>query len=673
MFSFAQIKIIDKKFMTSEQLKKLEDSLWKAADKLRVDSGLKASEYATPILGLIFLRFASIRFNKIKPQLAEQLKAQENSRLQTEEADLAIALCGFYLPKEAEYAYLLNLPEKEGIATKIKHAMELIEQYKPELKDSLPKDEYAKLETAEDKTLPKTLLKIFADIPDDATGDVFGKVYEYFLAEFAMAEGQGGGEFFTPTSVVKLMVEIIEPYTGTIFDPACGSGGMFVQSSYFVDRRRAEKHDDDTKDLRVYGTERTPETVKLARMNLAVNGLRGEIRPANSYYEDPYNSFEQFDYVMANPPFNVDDVNLDRVKNQKRFNIYGIPQNKTKSTSKTTEGKDVNTVPNANYLWINLFATSLKKTGRAALVMANSASDARNSEADIRQKLIRNGVIDIMLTLPKNMFYSVTLPATLWFFDKSKAAEMVENAGDTEGLFAIDKKEKVDITTKVLFIDTRNIYRQVTRALREFTEEHIQNIATIARLYRGENERLTALIATYQAKADDFAHQAKILDPSVKTAILAFEEAKMAYETLQKQAEAATDKAKQGQTELTKLNRELTRTQKEKEELEKQYKTLIDQQNYFLGHINWLNERFPQGVYEDVTGLCKAASLAEIEEQDWSLNPGRYVGVVIEEDGLTEAEFLQEMHDKHLALNALNQRAAALERLIEANLKGLMA
>ena len=405
--------------MTSEQLKKLEDDLWKAADKLRVDSGLKASEYATPILGLIFLRFASIRFNKIKPEIDAILKAQEgNSRMNFSEIEIAIDKCGFYLPPHSEYSYLLSLPESEDIALKIKEAMQSIEEHKPDLKDSLPKDEYFKLYSPDDRTLPKTLLKIFADIPDDATGDVFGKVYEYFLSEFAMAEGQGGGEFFTPTSVVKLMVEIIEPYSGTILDPACGSAGMFVQSSYFVDRRRAERHDTDTKDLRVYGAERTPETVKLARMNLAVNGLRGEIRPANSYYEDIYDSYGRFDYVMANPPFNVDDVNLDRVKDQKRFNKYGIPQNKTKS--KGSDGKEANTVPNANYLWINLFATSLKPQGRAALVMANSASDARNSEADIRQKLVRSGVIDVMLTLPKNMFYTVTLPATLWFFDKSK-------------------------------------------------------------------------------------------------------------------------------------------------------------------------------------------------------------------------------------------------------------
>jgi type I restriction enzyme M protein len=203
--------------------------------------------------------------------------------------------------------------------------MEQIEKYKPELQDNLPKDEYYKLYTADDRSLPKSLLKIFANFPDDATGDVFGKVYEYFLSEFALAEGQGGGEFFTPTSVVKLMVEIIEPYKGTIFDPACGSGGMFVQSSYFVDRRKEELHDSDTKDLMAYGAEKTSETVKLARMILAVNGLRGEIKQANTYYEDPFECYGKFDYVMANPPFNVDDVNLDKVKSQQGFNEYSVP------------------------------------------------------------------------------------------------------------------------------------------------------------------------------------------------------------------------------------------------------------------------------------------------------------------------------------------------------------
>ncbi|MBW7891884.1 MAG: SAM-dependent DNA methyltransferase, partial [Chitinophagaceae bacterium] len=462
--------------MTAEQLKELEDNLWKAADKLRADSGLKASEYSTPILGLIFLRFASIRYGKVKEEIKAELEAQKNSRNQLKEEEIALLKCGFYLPPEAEYDYLLNLPEKTDIAKAIKKAMELIEYYKPELKDSLPKDEYFKLYTKDDRSLPKSLLKIFKDIPEDVTGDLFGKVYEYFLGEFALAEGQGGGAFYTPTSVVKLMVEMIEPYKGTLYDPACGSGGMFVQSNEFVDRRRAELRDEDTKDLMVYGGEKDTETVKLARMNLAVNGLRGQIVQANAYYENPFDSYGRFDYVMANPPFNVDDVNYDRVKDDRRFNEYGIPKNKSKSGGNKQAA--VNSVPNANYLWINLFATSLKPTGRAALVMANSASDARHSEADIRQNLIKSGVIDCMLTLPKNMFYTVTLPATLWFFDKNKCRN--QNLQDLR-------------MNKILFIDARNIFRQVTRALREFTDEHIQNIATIMRLYRGENHRLQEL------------------------------------------------------------------------------------------------------------------------------------------------------------------------------------
>lgn len=602
--------------MTAEQLKELEDNLWKAADKLRADSGLKASEYSTPILGLIFLRFASIRYNKVKAEIKAELEAQKKSRNQLKEEEIAILKCGFYLPPEAEYDYLLNLPEKEDIAKAIKKAMELIEYYKPELKDSLPKDEYFKLYTKEDRSLPKSLLKTFKDIPEDATGDVFGKVYEYFLGEFALSEGQGGGEFYTPTSVVKLMVEVIEPYKGTIYDPACGSGGMFVQSSEFVDKRRAELHDDDTKDLMVYGSEKDSETVKLARMNLAVNGLRGQVVQANAYYENPFDSYGKFDYVMANPPFNVDDVNYDRVKDDKRFNEYGIPKNKTKANAKKQAA--VNSVPNANYLWINLFATSLKDTGRAALVMANSASDARNSEADIRQTLIKSGVIDCMLTLPKNMFYTVTLPATLWFFDKKKK----RNDG------------------KILFIDARNIFRQVTRALREFTDEHIQNIATIVRLYRGETKRLKQLLAKYQQQANDFEKQAKAQEQEVEKI---------------KKAKPTDDK-------------EIKRWEKQLEEAGKQWKALVEKQNYYLGHINWLNERFPNGVYEDVTGLCKAATLKEIEEQDYSLNPGRYVGVVIEEDGLTEEEFLAEMKQRHAALNELNQKASELEELINQNL-----
>ncbi|NJN47546.1 MAG: SAM-dependent DNA methyltransferase, partial [Candidatus Competibacteraceae bacterium] len=442
--------------MNRNQLKQFEDDLWSAADNLRANSDLKASEYSTPVLGLIFLKFADINYRRHEQAILTEYQQLKGTRREKPLHEIAVAKCGFYLPDHARYSYLLNLPEDQDIAKAIEKAMEVIEQYKPELQGSLPKDEYYRLtRTPETKHLPFDLLRQFDNIPDDTTGDVFGQIYEYFLGKFALAEGQGGGEFFTPRSVVRLMVEIIEPHGGTVFDPACGSGGMFVQSADFIaaHRKELEAQGVDTS-VFVYGQEKTLETVKLAKMNLAVNGLRGDIRQANTYYEDPYRSLQQFDYVLANPPFNVDDVSLGQVEKDKRFNTYGVPRNKTKAkTSKAAQGKDsaaaVETVPNANYLWINLFATSLKPGGRAALVMANSASDARHSEADIRRALVRHNLIYGMLTLPSNLFYTVTLPATLWFFDKGKTDE------------------------RVLFIDARNVFTQIDRAHRELSDAQI--------------------------------------------------------------------------------------------------------------------------------------------------------------------------------------------------------
>ena len=396
--------------MTTEELKKLEVTLWQTADTLRANSDLKSSEYSTPVLGLIFLKFADNKYSRYEEDINAEFEKLKGSRRERPIYEIAIEKCGFYLPPKARYDYLLNLPEKEDIAKAIKNAMALIEEYKPELKDTLPQDEYFRLvRKPEYKTIPKQLLKNFADIPKDATMDMFGQIYEYFLGEFALAEGQGGGEFFTPRSVVRLMVEIIEPHNGTVFDPACGSGGMFVQSAHFIEKRKSDKEDTN---LFVYGQEKTLETVKLAKMNIAVNGLRGEIKQSNTYYEDVFRSFGKFDYVLTNPPFNVDDVNLSKVEGDRRFNTYGIPRNKGDAKKKD---KGAVTVPNANYLWINLFATSLKPKGRAGLVMANSASDARHSEADIRKTLIEKNLIYAMLTLPSNMFYTVTLPATLVF------------------------------------------------------------------------------------------------------------------------------------------------------------------------------------------------------------------------------------------------------------------
>lgn len=447
--------------MTSDKLKQLEDDLWRSADTLRANSDLKSSEYSTPVLGLIFLKFADNKYRRHEREILQEYAKLKGTRREKSISDIAIEKCGFYLPDNARYDYLLKLPEEKDIAKAIKEAMKDIEKYKSELAGVLPQDEYFRL-TRTDKSIPKQLLKNFSNIPEDAGGDVFGQIYEYFLGNFAMAEGQGGGEFFTPRSVVRLMVEIIEPHRGKVFDPACGSGGMFVQSAQFIEHHRHELTNGDAGDIYVYGQEKTLETVKLARMNLAVNGLRGEIKQANSYYEDPHFSFGKFDYVLANPPFNVDDVNLSRVEGDRRFNTYGIPRTKTKAKKKE-QGNE--TVPNANYLWINLFATSLRPGGRAALVMANSASDARHSEAEIRKTLIEKNLIYGMLTLPSNMFYTVTLPATLWFFDKGK-------------------KDK-----NILFIDARNIFTQIDRAHREFSEEQIQNIAIISHLRKGNRHK----------------------------------------------------------------------------------------------------------------------------------------------------------------------------------------
>ena len=495
------------------------------------------------------------------------------------------------------------------------------------------------------------------------------------------------------------MVEMIEPHDGTVFDPACGSGGMFVQSARFVEQHRARINGNsglDMSDFYVSGMEKTLETVKLAKMNIFVNGLRGEIKQANTYYEDPFQSYEKFDYVLANPPFNVDDVALDRVENDARFNTYGVPRNKTKNKKKGEEK-----VPNANYLWINLFATSLKPTGRAGLVMANSASDARHSEADIRKSLIEHNLIYAMITLPSNMFYTVTLPATLWFFDKAREDE------------------------KILFIDARNIFTQIDRAHREFSEEQIQNIAIISRLHKNKSDEFIQLIHDYFEKGihrlisyrknlkevsekvtaflkthngDDIPDFNEVIDDS-KTLVTA-------HEKYQKSLDLTdVDKTNKEQQKLNesvapffeKLHEFLKLVDKkvraiEKQESakpkdtrtvnEKELKILknnldelhreVKEAEYFFSHITWLQERFPEARYEDVTGLCKLATHEEVKEQDYSLNPGRYVGVVIEEDGKTEEEFIADMADIHEELKSLNAEARKLETVIDANMRQIV-
>ena len=691
--------------MTKEQLKQLENDLWAAADNLRANSDLKASEYSTPVLGLIFLKFADNNYRKHEHEILKEYTKLKGTRREKPISEIAIEKCGFYLPDHARYNHLLSLPEQEDLAKAIKKAMEAIAEYKPELQGVLPQDEYTRL-IRTDRTIPNQLLKNFADIPPDASGDMFGQIYEYFLGEFAKSEGQKGGEFFTPRSVVRLMVEIIEPYRGTVFDPACGSGGMFVQSAQFIERHRNDlagrngKNGPNTPDgdIYVYGQEKTLETVKLAKMNLAVNGLRGEVRQTNSYYEDPYGSFGKFDYVMANPPFNVDDVSFDSVGKDARFKTFGIPRNKSK-VKKSDQGKE--TVPNANYLWINLFASSLKEHGRAALVMANSASDARHSEADIRQTLIEKNLIYGMLTLPSNMFYTVTLPATLWFFDTAKADE------------------------RILFIDARNIFTQLDRAHREFSDEQIQNIAIISHLHKGKRDTFVQLIDTYFAQGMDKLIENKTQVEPVSEQLLevlddtngkhavaelvrqwaGLTQLQACYDAYQHKHGDQTDVAeknhaqhqlreafdpffmalhaglKQLDTIVRQHEKQQANTNGKRSSVDRQTKALktalealhteVKTAESFFIHIHWLQERFPKAEYEDVTGLCKLATLEEIKEQDYSLNPGRYVGVVIEEDGKTEGEFIEEILLLNAELLDLNKQAAALESVIAHNVKQL--
>jgi len=511
--------------------REIERSLWEAADQLRANSKLKSSEYSVPVLGLIFLRFADHTFAQVEQALAATAQV-ERSRRTIGKADYH-ARNVIYVPASARYTALLNLPEGVDIGKAINQAMKDIETDNSELAGVLPKT-YNRLENA---TLA-ALLKAFSQIALGIDGDAFGKIYEYFLGKFAMSEGQQGGEFFTPTSLVRLIVEVIEPFRGRIFDPACGSGGMFVQSARFV----ANHQRNPNADISVFGQEKTGETVRLCRMNLAVHGLSGDIREGNTYYQNIHNGVGRFDFVMANPPFNVDKVDKTKIKDDPRF-PFGAPR-----------------TDNANYLWIQMFWSALNDHGRAGFVMANSAADARASELEIRRQLIEAQAVDIMISIGPNFFYTVTLPCTLWFLDRGK--------------------RNTPRAKQVLFVDARQIYRQIDRAHREFTPAQIAHIANIVRLYRGEPPE------------------------------------------------------------------------------------------HVDGSADLLAEHFPAGAYADVPGLCKVATLAEIEAQGWSLNPGRYVGVTTRP--ADDFIFLDRLEELHEELEMLNAEAHELEQRISENVARLL-
>jgi len=413
----------------------LEKRLWDAADQLRANSTLTAQEYSRPVLGLIFLKFADHRFTVAEKELSSGTTSLRRTIGKLDYQDRGV----MYLPENARYSKLMQIPEGDDIGKLLNEAMDLIETDNDDLKGILPKT-YNRLENA----LLFDLLKTFNSIPMDIEGDVFGKIYEYFLGKFAMSEGKGGGEFFTPTSIVKLIVNIIEPYRGRIYDPACGSGGMFVQSANFVN----EHQKNAATEISIFGQESKGVNINIGKMNLAVHGLSGDIRLGNTYYEDFHNSLERFDFVMANPPFNVNGVDKERIKDDPRYK-FGIPR-----------------PDNANYLWVEVFYNSLNANGRAGFVMANSAADARQSELDIRKKLIQSGHVDAVVAISSNFFYTVTLPVTLWFFDKGKPSKRQD---------------------RILFIDARNVYNQIDRAHRDFAPAQLELLSNIVRLYRGED------------------------------------------------------------------------------------------------------------------------------------------------------------------------------------------
>jgi type I restriction enzyme M protein len=414
----------------------IEKRLWAAADQLWANSSLKPSEFSAPVLGLIFLRYADHKFSLAESEFAKTKALSGHHKIGKIDYQAKGIL---YLPNDARFSKLRSIPEGEDLGKAINDAMKLIETENEELRDILPKT-YKRLDNA---TLIE-LLRILGSIPMNIEGDAFGKIYEYFLGNFAMKEGQKGGEFFTPTSLVKLIVEVIEPFHGRIYDPACGSGGMFVQSARFVENHKK----DPNAEIAIYGQEKVADTIRLCKMNLAVHGVSGDIREANTYYEDLHESLGKFDFVMANPPFNVSGVDKERIKGDLRFSL-GTPR-----------------TDNANYIWIQAFYSALNEKGRAGFVMANSAADARGEELEIRKKLIKSGAVDVMISIGPNFFYTVTLPCALWFFDRAKA--------------------KTPRKDKVLFIDARHIYQQIDRAHRDFTSEQVDFLANIVRLYREE-------------------------------------------------------------------------------------------------------------------------------------------------------------------------------------------
>ena len=699
---------------------KIEDSLWEAADQLRANSKLTSSEYCMPVLGVIFLRHATNRFQAALQAIEADQAAGKSPKRPLVKGDF-IKRRALMLPENARYDSLLKLPSDANLGAELVDAMNAIEADFEPLAGQLPKD----YDRFENKLLEDLLRNFDSEALRNASGDVFGRIYEYFLMKFAMQGAQDNGEFFTPPSLVQTIVNVIEPDHGVVFDPACGSAGMFVQSSHFIEHEGL----DTMKRVTFYGQEKTATTIRLAKMNLAVHGLEGDIREANSFYDDVHRLQDgralwgNCDFVMANPPFNVDMVDAERVKDDRRL-PFGLPGvNKDKRVS------------NGNYLWISYFHSYLSEKGRAGFVMSSQASSAGHGEKEVRRKLVETGDVDVMIAIRSNFFYTRTVPCELWHFDRAKPAERKDS---------------------VLMLDARNIYRKVTRKIYDFSPEQQANLTAIVWLYRGQRERFLGLVQDYcsrlaaesaaispaltrfetqltasRAPLADFAASVADLDaiPPEKRQLFAEamaewtdaanayltdraalaaglaaylkkfavpqgltldaqQTARQAFDTL---ADAARGLIKQIDllyklaARAAQLAQELASDETAAEffdrratgklikQLDEERKAAVDQlkaATYLHRQIAWLQDRFPKAEMQDVPGLCKVVSRAEIEAADWSLTPGRYVGVApaeVDED----FDFEQTLRDIHVELADLNREAVELAARIQENFEEL--
>lgn len=585
-------------------IRKLEAELWESADLLRAGSKLTSNQYCMPVLGLIFLRYAYSRYKKVEEEILKNRPSRGGRAIPVEASDFA-AKSALFLPQEAQYDYVLNLPENistarlknkdnhdmTSLGEVVNNAMLLIEEQSEQLTGVLPRS-YTDFS---DEILSE-LLRIFNNSAiDEIGGDIVGRIYEYFLNKFAKNIASDDGVFFTPKSLVQMIVNIIEPRSGILFDPACGSGGMFIQSGDFVNNAGMNANSAMT----FYGQEKVEYNAQLCLMNMAVHGLTGVIKSgdeANSFYHDAHNLEGCCDYVMANPPFNVDKVKAETCENAKRL-PFGMP-----TVNKNKE------VGNANYLWISYFHSYLNEHGRAGFVMASSATDSQGKDKDIRERLVKTGDVDVIISVGNNFFYTKSLPCTLWFFDKNKN----ENIKD-----------------KVLFVDSRNYYTVVDRTLNEWSEWQMKNLNAIVWLYRGEIEKYKNLLAEYR---------------SVLGAESSFEEKlallKKELKDLQKRAKIEVESA----------------ARNEKKRVQASYDEMIAEKNEIITTAKeaiWLYEKFAEGEYRDVLGLCKVATQEEIEEKGYSLTSGAYVGVApVEDDGVNFEERMAEIHRELLSLQA---------------------